>query len=99
MYAVSSSPEAAMSIIARHAQAHHAWVTLEQHGAWATLSIRDDGIGFDERRLTGQNGLPQFRGLGLPGMKERIDLLGGRLHVSSRPGQGTTVTAYVPTGR
>lgn len=89
----------AMSNIARHAQARQAQVVLEYHGGWAALTIRDNGIGFDERRLTGQNGSPQFRGLGLPGMKERIDLLGGRFYVSSQPGQGTTVTAYVPTGR
>lgn len=89
----------AMSNIARHAQASHARIALEQHGGWITLTIEDDGIGFDATLPPERGWTPQSKGFGLAGMKERVDLLGGRLHVTSRPGGGTTVTAYVPTGR
>jgi signal transduction histidine kinase len=55
------------------------------------LTVRDNGRGFDAEAATG-------RGLGLKGMAERLDLLGGTLRVSSAPGQGTKVEAWVPVG-
>jgi two-component system NarL family sensor kinase len=86
-----------MSNIVKHALASHAWVSLERLEACAKLTVRDDGVGFDVERTMAENGLSQVRGFGLTGMRERIDILGGRLEVSSRPGHGTTVTAWVPT--
>jgi two-component system sensor histidine kinase NreB len=87
----------AMSNIARHARASHAWVSLERSGAWTTLTVRDDGVGFDVGQAMGEDGLSEVHGLGIAGMKERIDLLGGTLEVASRPGDGTSVTARVRT--
>ncbi|MBI4340339.1 MAG: HAMP domain-containing protein [Chloroflexi bacterium] len=88
----------AMNNIARHAHAVHAWITIEHQGEMATLTVRDDGIGFNGGPVTEHTGSAWGRGLGLAGMQERIGLLGGRMNISSVPGQGTTVTAHVPTG-
>ena len=52
------------------------------------LTISDDGRGFDPRTERGS--------LGLTGMSERARLLGGRLHVDSRPGDGTRLKLEVP---
>ena len=53
------------------------------------LAIIDDGIGFDPEEKTGEGGL------GLVSMQERIEKLGGDLSISSTPGEGTEVVAYV----
>jgi signal transduction histidine kinase len=55
------------------------------------VQIRDDGAGFD----TGATGLT---GHGLAGMRQRVEAAGGRLSVQSRPGEGTVVSASLPTG-
>jgi signal transduction histidine kinase len=49
--------------------------------------VKDDGVG---------GAAANARGHGLIGMRERVRLLGGRLQVRSRPGEGTTITAQVP---
>jgi signal transduction histidine kinase len=58
----------------------------------AALDVRDDGAGFapsaDDRGPDG--------GLGLRGMRERVEALGGRLAVESAPGRGTTIAVTVP---
>jgi signal transduction histidine kinase len=58
------------------------------------LSIRDDGVGFEvtrtlERTLSGRH-------LGLLGMKERVDILGGEFQIDSRPGHGTCIRISIP---
>ena len=50
------------------------------------VSIADDGVG----------GADAGRGTGLRGLADRIEALGGRLHIESPPGQGTSVRADVP---
>ncbi len=59
----------------------------EQDGT-VRVSVRDDGVGFDPS--AGADGF------GLIGMRERSDLLGGQLSVSSEAGHGTTITAVFP---
>jgi signal transduction histidine kinase len=58
------------------------------------LVVRDDGVGFDVVRTQEQ----AFRrgSLGLLGMRERIQILGGRLDVESEPGRGTSIHASFP---
>jgi signal transduction histidine kinase len=78
--------------VVRHAQASQARVHLERHSEWVQVSIWDDGVGFDPREAQ------QSGRLGLFGMHERADRLGGSLTVESAVGEGTTITARVPCG-
>ena len=57
-----------------------------------TLVISDDGAGFDPATANG----PKDGHFGLQGMRERLKRLGGRLQITSAPGQGTVITATVP---
>ena len=75
----------ALENIARHAQARNVKVQLSQLNGNIELIISDDGRGFDLENVDIVN---QF---GLQGMRERTELLGGRLDVESSPGQGTTI--------
>ena len=70
----------------RHAAARHAWLTLESTGNGFRLSFRDDGVGFDPERASRENS-----GMGLRNLKSRVNLLGGTLSLTSRPGEGTLV--------
>lgn len=74
--------------IARHAHASRVTLSLVRDQHQVSLQVRDDGRGFDVARVSS--------GLGLPGMRERAALLGGTLTITSQPGQGTTVHAYLP---
>jgi two-component system sensor histidine kinase UhpB len=73
---------------ARHAHASGATITLTYDQNSITLKIADDGCGFDPSRPS--------TGLGILGMRERANLLGGTLTIHSSPGKGTTVQAMLP---
>ena len=76
--------------VARHARATRAEVVLQKHGDRLVLLIRDNGQGFD------QTAPSLSKSLGLLGMRERAAILGGAVNISSAPGKGTTVTAWIP---
>jgi PAS domain S-box-containing protein len=76
----------------KHAHARAVRVCLHFGDAMTRLEVQDDGVGFD------LSATPARGGLGLPGMKERVQKLGGRLEIESAPGQGTKVVVEVPTG-
>lgn len=76
----------------RHAGANHLRVRVEFADDQITLTVTDDGKGFDPERLSELD--PEH--LGLLGMRERARLLGGRLDVRSLPGQGTAVELTIP---
>ncbi|MFN4231419.1 sensor histidine kinase [Thermus sp.] len=77
----------ALTNVARHAQARQVSVVLQQEGDGISLVVEDDGQGFP----------PQVQpGLGILGMRERIELLGGRFQMESLPGLGTTLYARIP---
>ena len=57
---------------------------------WVTLNVRDDGRGFDVAERVG-------KGFGITGMHERVAALGGSLTIDSQPGEGTEVSATLPT--
>jgi signal transduction histidine kinase len=82
----------ALSNIARHAQAKHAAVRLEVGDEMVTLTIQDDGVGFDLPTVA----LQESNSLGLTSMRERAELLGGALLVRSQPGRETVITAQIP---
>ncbi|MEE6140258.1 GAF domain-containing sensor histidine kinase [Mycobacterium sp. 050128] len=80
--------------VVKHANASLARLVFAVDDDTARLEIIDDGIGFDtfEHPL----GNDETRGYGLLSMSERAELVGGRLHIRSRPGSGTSVTAAIP---
>ena len=82
----------ALTNVAKHAQASHVWVTLHCDSDTVTLSVEDDGRGFD----AGSNMFGQPGGVGLLGMRERLELLGGSLEIEAQPGRGTRLMAQVP---
>ncbi len=83
----------ALTNIERHAGARHIDITLVRQGGYVTLTISDDGGGFDAERVASH---PQ-RGIGLRNMMERMEAIGGQLNISSS-GDGTSVRATVETG-
>lgn len=79
--------------MARHSQARVVTVRLLKIGGRVILEISDDGKAFDVARLTSARWNQR---LGLVGMRERVEMVGGRFSVESAPGAGTTVRAEVP---
>jgi two-component system sensor histidine kinase UhpB len=84
----------AVNNIVRHAQASEVRITLCLEEGDVCLRVADDGRGFDIDQIS-QQALPQRR-LGLLGMRERVDLVGGRMRVDSGPGRGTRLEVRVP---
>jgi len=78
----------------RHAEATGVHLLLEHETDRVRLRIADDGVGFSIPEVFAPGRRPDS--YGLRGMAERAELLGGRVHVSSRPGGGTTVEALIP---
>jgi signal transduction histidine kinase len=68
-------------------------VPLDRKGDTLFCAVRDDGVGFDvSHPANGTAG----GGLGLIGMRERLDALGGSMDVRSQPGRGTQVLITIP---
>jgi signal transduction histidine kinase len=82
----------AVSNARRHGAASRVRVSLAVRRGIAELLVVDDGRGF----LWEPGFLWSSRGAGLPGMRERAELLGGALRVESAPGAGTRIAATVP---
>lgn len=83
--------------IVRHANASSVMVRLGQEQDLVTLEICDDGAGFDPQQLEALE--LGGRGLGLLGMRERAEILGGSLELESAIGEGTTVRIHFHTYR
>ena len=85
-----------MTNIARHAQANHVAVTIEQHPAdpdrasFVLLRISDDGVGVGSSTATSASGL------GLVGMRERVEALGGAFEASNASERGFRIAARLP---
>jgi signal transduction histidine kinase len=82
----------ALTNVLRHAQANHVWIDLQQEAGEVRLTVRDDGIGLDTNEV-GQRAL-QGMSAGLLGMRERAEMLGGRLVIESVPGNGTVILVW-----
>ncbi len=80
----------ALTNVARHAGATRVWVTCASRGDALEISIADDGKGIPAGEEMKQ------ASLGLLGMRERAEMLGGRLRVDANPAGGTRVTATLP---
>jgi PAS domain S-box-containing protein len=80
----------ALTNIVRHANAARVDILLDQNGDTITVGVEDNGIGFDPIEAMGRNRL------GLFGMRERAEMLGGRLLVESQSGTGTSIMVEIP---
>jgi len=76
----------ALANAAKHSEASRIDVLLAQRDGSLVLSVCDDGVG----------GADGSRGSGLVGLGDRVEALGGSIRVSSRPGEGTQITAELP---
>ncbi len=85
--------QGALSNVHRHAQAKSVRLTLRSLPSALRLEIKDDGRGFDAKKL--ETAAPK-RHLGLLVMRERLEMVGGSFTLRSSPGRGTTVRAEVP---
>lgn len=83
----------ALTNVTKHAQAKSVSVQVKRENRRLRCTIRDDGIGFDVSAVQARKG---ERGLGLIGIRERLDALGGRLQITSAPGRGTELAITVP---
>jgi signal transduction histidine kinase/ligand-binding sensor domain-containing protein len=79
--------------LARHARARSGKVAVRVENGEVTLTIEDDGVGFESSSPDGR------AGMGLSGIAERARILGGRSVIRSSPGQGTTVTVFLPRSK
>ncbi|MGE5264255.1 MAG: GAF domain-containing protein, partial [Acidobacteriota bacterium] len=80
----------ALNNVIRHAHAQSVRVGLELSGDGLQLQVADDGIGFDPHNAD------ESSGLGLRGMRERVQRIGGSVEITSAPGKGTVVRVLVP---
>lgn len=83
-----------LSNIERHAAADAALVQISREGAVLSVEIEDDGKGFEPEAVSVTP--ESARGLGLQGMRERVELLGGTFAITASPGCGTRVAVTVP---
>ncbi|MDW5443863.1 CHASE3 domain-containing protein [Polaromonas sp. SM01] len=73
----------------KYAEAQHAEVSLHNFDSYITVEVKDDGKGFDSTQVR-----PTSHGL--TGMRHRVEAAGGRLTVTSSPGQGARIFAVLP---
>ncbi len=83
----------ALTNVTKHARAARVEITLVPEGRVLRCSIRDDGVGFGVPTRLVQRGA---RGLGLLGIQERLNAVGGTLDIVSTPGRGTALVITVP---
>ncbi|MGZ8710220.1 MAG: sensor histidine kinase, partial [Thermoanaerobaculia bacterium] len=79
--------------VIRHAEATEVEVSLAVEDDTAVLEIGDNGKGMSREQIASS------QSLGLLGMRERAELLGGSVAIESRPGEGTRVRATLPLGK
>jgi signal transduction histidine kinase len=89
--------QGAIGNIAEHSKAKNASIVLVYQPDEFSLSINDDGQGFDVSRITDVE--ESGRGRGVFSMRERIGFLGGTSGIESKIGAGTTVWAKIPIGQ
>ncbi len=77
----------ALTNVAKYAQAGAVTVDVSLTGRDLVVTIADDGVGGADPR----------HGSGLRGLVDRVHAIGGRLHVTSRPEQGTRLRAHLPS--
>jgi signal transduction histidine kinase len=83
----------ALTNATKHSRASRVSIQIRRAGPHLCCSIQDDGTGFDVRAIQSDR---RKKGLGLIGMQERLNAIGGSLLIDSAPGHGTTLFIQVP---
>ena len=86
----------ALANVAKHARASRVDVHIQKTPDGIGMTITDNGKSFQVQQTLLAKGNKR---LGLLGMRERLEMVGGRFAIESAPGVGTTVTATIPTGK
>jgi len=92
--AIYRAVQEALNNMTKHARATEAVVHVRRDRGKIVCSVCDDGAGFDESSVFGGNGAG---GIGLLGIRERLNALRGTLQINSAPGRGTDLIITVPT--
>jgi len=87
---------AALVNVAEHAKASNVSVEIKALSQAVLMEVTDDGISFDAARVLDSR---RNKRLGLIGMRERVEMVGGTFIVDSAPGHGTTISAKLPFRR
>jgi signal transduction histidine kinase len=85
----------AITNVARHARATRVRLTLAAQDHQVCLTVADDGVGIDPETVQQADGFRKGGG-GLTGIRERVQLMGGRAEICSTPGAGTVLTVCLP---
>jgi signal transduction histidine kinase len=86
--------EEAVNNARKHAEAEHIWVRLKKDAEVFTLEVEDDGVGFNVGAV--DSNYEQRGSLGMVNMRERTELVDGKLLIRSAEGKGTLITVVVP---
>ncbi len=86
----------ALTNVARHAHASHVKFTVQRLAGAIAMEIIDNGRGFQMDRVLIARGNNR---LGVLGMRERVQMVGGQFELESTPGAGTTIRARIPLGK
>jgi len=86
----------ALTNVAKHASAKHVSLVVERSQQEIRIFIEDDGVGFDPNEAEAASAQGGFGRLGLRGMRERLDLIGGTLQIESALNAGTTIFIRLP---
>jgi signal transduction histidine kinase len=86
----------ALNNVSRHAHATRVEVTVQTEANGICMKISDNGKSFEVERVLNARGRKR---LGLLGMRERVEMVGGHFAIESVPGRGTTVTAVIPVAK
>ena len=81
--------------IEKHSRASQIWISIKQKNGSVTLTVRDNGVGFDLKQFMSKNGTE--RSLGLTTMGERARMMGGSLRIDSEKGRGTQIVFSILT--
>jgi signal transduction histidine kinase len=83
----------AVTNVVKHSAASEATIVIKKRTGMLSVSIRDNGRGFDPVKLSSQ---PHKFNYGLNGIAERVRILGGTLRIESQPGEGSDLTVEIP---
>ncbi len=93
--AVYRATQELMNNVVKHARARNAQLFVKRENEELRVVISDDGIGFDFDEVVSR--AAQEHHLGLLGIRNRMEMLGGSMEIDSHPGEGTTVSLRIPS--